>query len=52
MLRPGHNHESGWQLCAYETVALGFSAFCGLFTADEFKGFAVRPRSCSDSGQG
>ncbi|KAF2761771.1 phosphoglycerate mutase-like protein [Pseudovirgaria hyperparasitica] len=25
-------------LCAYETVALGYSAFCGLFTLDEWKG--------------
>ncbi|TFK77210.1 phosphoglycerate mutase-like protein [Pluteus cervinus] len=27
------------QLCAYETVALGFSAFCDLFTEEEWKGF-------------
>ncbi|TFK36825.1 histidine phosphatase superfamily [Crucibulum laeve] len=27
------------QLCAYETVALGFSNFCGVFTEDEWKGF-------------
>lgn len=26
-------------LCAYETVALGFSAFCGLFTEQEWKGY-------------
>ncbi|THV07666.1 phosphoglycerate mutase-like protein [Dendrothele bispora CBS 962.96] len=26
-------------LCAYETVSLGFSAFCDLFTEDEWKGF-------------
>ena len=25
-------------LCAYETVALGYSEFCGLFTAEEWKG--------------
>ncbi|KAF8647916.1 hypothetical protein AX16_006448 [Volvariella volvacea WC 439] len=28
------------QLCAYETVALGYSAFCGLFTKEEWKGHA------------
>ncbi|KAF9523617.1 histidine phosphatase superfamily [Crepidotus variabilis] len=27
------------QLCAYETVALGYSEFCGLFTEEEWKGF-------------
>ncbi|KAF8167786.1 histidine phosphatase superfamily [Crassisporium funariophilum] len=27
------------QLCAYETVALGFSEFCGLFTEDEWKSY-------------
>ncbi|KAH9837054.1 histidine phosphatase superfamily [Rhodofomes roseus] len=27
------------QLCAYETVALGYSAFCGLFTEEEWRGF-------------
>ncbi|OSC99507.1 phosphoglycerate mutase-like protein [Trametes coccinea BRFM310] len=26
-------------LCAYETVALGWSAFCGLFTEEEWKGY-------------
>jgi hypothetical protein len=26
-------------LCAYETVALGYSAFCGLFTYDEWLGY-------------
>ncbi|KAJ7648824.1 phosphoglycerate mutase-like protein [Mycena rosella] len=26
-------------LCAYETVALGYSAFCGLFTEEEWKGY-------------
>lgn len=26
-------------LCAYETVALGYSAFCGLFTYDEWEGY-------------
>ncbi|KAF7968230.1 hypothetical protein HWV62_31613 [Athelia sp. TMB] len=25
--------------CAYETVALGYSEFCGLFTEEEWKGF-------------
>jgi len=25
--------------CAYETVALGYSKFCGLFTEEEWKGF-------------
>ncbi|KXN87322.1 3-phytase A [Leucoagaricus sp. SymC.cos] len=28
------------QLCAFETVALGYSKFCGLFTEEEWKGFA------------
>ncbi|KAF8521507.1 phosphoglycerate mutase-like protein [Gautieria morchelliformis] len=27
------------QTCAYETVALGFSTFCGLFTQEEWNGF-------------
>jgi hypothetical protein len=27
------------QLCSYETVALGFSAFCDLFTEEEMKGY-------------
>ncbi|KAJ6545482.1 histidine phosphatase superfamily [Mycena capillaripes] len=27
-------------LCAYETVALGYSSFCGLFTEEEWKGFS------------
>ncbi|KDR85316.1 hypothetical protein GALMADRAFT_218408 [Galerina marginata CBS 339.88] len=27
------------QLCAYETVALGFSEFCDLFTEDEWKSY-------------
>ncbi|KZT30678.1 phosphoglycerate mutase-like protein [Neolentinus lepideus HHB14362 ss-1] len=27
------------QLCAYETVALGFSDFCGLFTQEEWEGY-------------
>ncbi|KIY71949.1 phosphoglycerate mutase-like protein [Cylindrobasidium torrendii FP15055 ss-10] len=27
------------QLCAYETVALGYSKFCGLFTEEEWDGF-------------
>lgn len=26
-------------LCAYETVALGYSAFCGLFTFEEWEGY-------------
>ncbi|KAI0756702.1 phosphoglycerate mutase-like protein [Daedaleopsis nitida] len=26
-------------LCAYETVALGYSAFCDLFTEDDWRGF-------------
>ncbi|KAH9467827.1 hypothetical protein Pst134EA_011448 [Puccinia striiformis f. sp. tritici] len=28
------------KLCAYETVSLGWSDFCQLFTPEEFKGFA------------
>lgn len=28
------------QLCAYETVSLGWSPFCQIFTPEEFKGFA------------
>lgn len=27
------------QLCAYETVALGYSSFCDLFTEEEWRGF-------------
>ncbi|OBZ79577.1 3-phytase B [Grifola frondosa] len=27
------------QLCAYETVALGYSAFCALFTEEEWRGY-------------
>ncbi|KDQ12409.1 hypothetical protein BOTBODRAFT_176358 [Botryobasidium botryosum FD-172 SS1] len=27
------------QLCAYETVAIGYSKFCSLFTEDEWRGF-------------
>ena len=27
------------QLCAYETDALGYSAFCPLFTEADFRGF-------------
>ncbi|KIK07420.1 hypothetical protein K443DRAFT_2294 [Laccaria amethystina LaAM-08-1] len=33
------NLVSMQQLCAYETVALGFSSFCGLFTEVEWKGY-------------
>ncbi|KAL7422599.1 hypothetical protein Q5752_003247 [Cryptotrichosporon argae] len=29
-------------LCAYETVALGYSAFCNLFTEKEWRGFEYR----------
>lgn len=31
-----HNAQS---LCAYETVALGYSAFCSLFTYEEWEGY-------------
>lgn len=31
-----HNAQS---LCAYETVALGYSAFCSLFTYEEWQGY-------------
>lgn len=27
------------QLCSYETDALGYSSFCKLFTAEEFKNY-------------
>ncbi|KAH8084590.1 putative phytase [Filobasidium floriforme] len=30
------------EMCAYETVSVGYSAFCGLFTEDEWKGFQYR----------
>jgi hypothetical protein len=30
---------SAQSLCAYETVALGYSAFCGLFTYEEWQGY-------------
>lgn len=29
-------------MCAYETVALGFSSFCTLFTDKEWKGYEYR----------
>ncbi|TBU46091.1 phosphoglycerate mutase-like protein [Dichomitus squalens] len=31
--------QSMQQLCAYETVALGYSEFCDLFTEEEWKGY-------------
>ena len=30
------------ELCAYETVALGYSKFCDLFTKDDWKGYEYR----------
>ena len=30
---------SAQTLCPYETVAFGYSPFCGLFTAEEWQGF-------------
>jgi hypothetical protein len=36
-------------MCAYETVALGYSEFCGLFTREEWKGYSYancRSRFC------
>jgi hypothetical protein len=30
------------QMCPYETVALGYSAFCDLFTVEEWKAFEYR----------
>lgn len=27
------------QMCAYETVAIGYSRFCELFTQEEWEGF-------------
>ncbi|KAJ9111687.1 hypothetical protein QFC19_001046 [Naganishia cerealis] len=30
------------ELCPYETVALGYSSFCGLFTVEEWKAFQYR----------
>lgn len=46
------------QLCAYETVGLGYSEFCGLFTEEEWRGYAYangmfyfyRPISMGDDG--
>ncbi|KIJ62097.1 hypothetical protein HYDPIDRAFT_94962 [Hydnomerulius pinastri MD-312] len=49
-LRPASDGGSGFeleiedvyrmqQMCAYETVALGYSKFCELFTEDEWEGF-------------
>jgi Histidine phosphatase superfamily (branch 2) len=35
-LNDSYNAQS---LCAYETVALGYSSFCSLFTYDEWKGY-------------
>lgn len=37
------------QLCAYETVALGYSKFCELFTEEEWRGFDY---SFGDCGRG
>lgn len=31
--------DNAQSLCAYETVALGFSSWCGLFTYDEWQGY-------------
>ena len=31
--------DNAQQLCAYETVSLGFSHWCSLFTYEEWKGF-------------
>lgn len=31
--------DNAQALCSYETVALGFSHWCGLFTYDEWEGF-------------
>ena len=43
-LAPGFNWTvsdsyNAQSLCAYETVALGYSSFCGLFTYDEWQGY-------------
>lgn len=43
-LSPGFNWTTGdaynaQSLCAYETVALGYSSFCGLFTYEEWEGY-------------
>ncbi|CAE6411276.1 unnamed protein product [Rhizoctonia solani] len=35
---PEHVHAAQ-KMCAYETVALGYSEFCGLFTKEEWDGF-------------
>ncbi|KEP52493.1 histidine phosphatase domain protein [Rhizoctonia solani 123E] len=35
---PEHAHAAQ-KMCAYETVALGYSEFCGLFTKEEWDGF-------------
>ncbi|KAH9937171.1 histidine phosphatase superfamily [Fomitopsis serialis] len=34
-----HDVYAMQSLCAYETVALGYSQFCGLFTEEEWRGF-------------
>lgn len=31
--------DNAQALCAYETVALGFSHWCGIFTYEEWEGF-------------
>lgn len=43
-LAPGFNWTvtdsyNAQSLCAYETVALGYSSFCGLFTYEEWQGY-------------
>lgn len=39
-------------LCAYETVALGYSSFCDLFTEEEWKGFEYTLDLDFDQGGG
>ena len=47
-LHPAAGHLFNWtaedsynaqSLCAYETVAVGYSSFCGLFTYEEWEGY-------------
>jgi hypothetical protein len=32
------------QLCSYETDALGYSKFCGLFTEEDFNNYECEPK--------
>jgi hypothetical protein len=39
VVKPDHIPDNAQALCAYETVGLGFSHWCGLFTYEEWEGY-------------